>query len=81
MLRADKCLENNETRDSPLDNEWPPSPDLSPRIVLYPGAVTPAGLDAAGYNTIRGERRRMGRNADPGRHEGLLPLALPWATL
>ncbi len=37
-----------------------PSPDLSPRI--------------AQRRAIRGERGgRMGRNADPGRREGLLP--------
>ncbi len=26
MLQAEKCLENNETRDSPLGNERSPSP-------------------------------------------------------
>jgi hypothetical protein len=29
---AEKSLENNETRDSPLRTQCPPSPDLSPRI-------------------------------------------------
>jgi hypothetical protein len=50
---------DNETPDAPLYNEWPPSPDLSPRI--------------AQRRAIRGERRRIGRNTDPGRREGLLP--------
>src|SRR6266508_4223024 len=31
-LHAEKSLENNETRDSPLGNPSPLSPDLSPRI-------------------------------------------------
>ena len=31
-FRAKKCLENNETQDSTFGNQWPPSPDLSPRI-------------------------------------------------
>ena len=30
MLRAEKCLENNETRDSPLGNQWPPLPTSPP---------------------------------------------------
>ena len=31
-IRAKKCLETNETQDSTFGNQWPPSPDLSPRI-------------------------------------------------
>ena len=57
-LRASKTDNDNETRDSPLCNQWPPSPNLSPRI--------------AEKRAIRGERRRNGRNADPGRRDGLL---------
>jgi len=30
MLRAEKCLENNETRDSPLGNKWPLLPTSPP---------------------------------------------------
>ena len=29
-LRAEKCLENNETRDSLLGNKWPPLPTSPP---------------------------------------------------
>ena len=31
-LRAEKQLEDNETRDSAIGNQPPPSPNLSPRI-------------------------------------------------
>jgi len=54
-----ETFEHNETRDSLPGNKWPPSPDLSPRITQE--------------RVIRGERRRMGRNAVPGRRERLLP--------
>jgi len=60
-----ETFEYNETRDSPLGNQWPPSLNLSPRI--------------AQKRAIRGERRRMGRNADPGRRERLLPSLAPGA--
>ena len=58
-LRAEKRLENNETRDSPLGNKRPPSPDLSPRIAHKAG-------DSGG-------EEKMGWNADPGRREGSCP--------
>ena len=54
MLRAEKDLENNETRDSATHRPpHPTSPPESPEV-----------------GRSGGERRRIGRNANPGRREG-----------
>ena len=62
MLRAEKDLENNETRDSGIGNPPPPSPDLSP-------PNRPNAGDSGG-------EEKMGWNADPGQRAGSCPSLL-----
>ena len=80
-LRAERHLENNETRDSshwqrtaPLSQPLPPNPwERS-----HPGCKKQARcLRSQGFGEGFGGRGENGWNADPGRREGLLPLAGP----